>query len=521
MTKFSVIDLFAGPGGLGEGFTRYTTNKGERPYSIAFSVEKDRVAHSTLRLRSFLRQFKRKFPKEYYHAINSGEDLPDFPTLYPAEWEAAENEALHLELGTNNAQKIIDERVKSVRKAAGHNTILIGGPPCQAYSTIGRARNKGSKHYRPELDNRHFLYKEYIRILEMLCPSAFIMENVKGLISSRVGKDLIGKQILYDLENSCKRFGGYKLIPLCPDLIDNNNSALPELSKFLLKAENHGVPQNRHRVFILGIRKDISNQEPISRMLKTGISLSVKKTVSIRQVISNLPRLRSGLTYQEDSSKIWKKAIMNSMEVVKDSTKYRDNKIYIIAKKNLKNFKKNTAIIERSRVTPSKMSRNCPDELKDWIQDPNITCLPNHIARSHMRSDITRYVFAATFALAHGRTPMSEEFPKIIAPKHSNWTTGAFPDRFRVQLSKQPGSTITSHIAKDGHYYIHPDPMQGRSLTVREAARIQTFPDNYLFLGARTEQYTQVGNAVPPFLATQIAEILFKLLSKSKHKAST
>jgi DNA (cytosine-5)-methyltransferase 1 len=99
LTKFSVIDLFAGPGGLGEGFTGYTTNKGERPYSIAFSVEKDTAAHSTLRLRSFLRQFKRKFPKEYYRAINSGENLPDFSILYPAEWEAAENEALHLELG--------------------------------------------------------------------------------------------------------------------------------------------------------------------------------------------------------------------------------------------------------------------------------------------------------------------------------------------------------------------------------------------------------------------------------------
>lgn len=515
MTKFYVIDLFAGPGGLGEGFTGYTTNKGEKPYSIAFSVEKDSAAHSTLRLRSFLRHFKRKLPKEYYRAINSGENLPDFSLLYPSEWEAAENEALNIELGVRKTQKVIDERIKNIQNIAGHNTILIGGPPCQAYSTIGRARNKGSKDYRPELDNRHFLYKEYIRILEMLSPSAFIMENVKGLISSRVGKDLIGKKILYDLENSCKKYGGYRLIPLSPELTESKKSTLPELSKFLIKAENYGVPQTRHRIFILGVREDICNQESINRMLKTNISLSIKKKVTIRQIISNLSKIRSGLSYQVDSSKLWKQAIINSMEIVKEATKYTDKKTYLIARINLKNFKTNTTTLERSRTTPSKIGRNCPEELKEWIEDANISRLPNHDTRSHMQSDLTRYVFAATFALAHGRSPSSEEFPKIIAPKHSNWTTGAFSDRFRVQISKQPGSTITSHLAKDGHYYIHPDPMQVRSFTVREAARIQTFPDNYLFLGTRTEQYTQVGNAVPPYLATQIAELLYKLLSKS------
>jgi len=126
-----------------------------------------------------------------------------------------------------------------------------------------------------------------------------------------------------------------------------------------------------------------------------------------------------------------------------------------------------------------------------------------------MKGDLARYMFAAIFGAAFDRSPTASEFPTTLAPAHKNWQSGKFADRFRVQTGGKPSSTITSHISKDGNYFIHPDPVQCRTLTVREAARLQTFPDNYYFKGNRTQQYTQVGNAVPPYLARQIAEAIW------------
>ena len=132
-----------------------------------------------------------------------------------------------------------------------------------------------------------------------------------------------------------------------------------------------------------------------------------------------------------------------------------------------------------------------------------------------MKTDLGRYLFAAVFGRVRGYSPKADEFPAMLAPEHRNWQSGIFSDRFRVQLKDEPATTVTSHISKDGHYFIHPDATQCRSLTVREAARLQTFPDDYLFLGNRTQQYVQVGNAVPPFLARQIARLIYKALATS------
>ena len=165
--------------------------------------------------------------------------------------------------------------------------------------------------------------------------------------------------------------------------------------------------------------------------------------------------------------------------------------------------------------------RRQPDQIyaKKWFLDGRLRGYCNHVSKTHMPSDIQRYFFASCFALAHKRPPLLKDFPDILLPQHKNVTeavknkNGLFSDRFRVQLRNTPATTITSHIAKDGHYFIHPDPCQCRSLTVREAARIQTFPDNYFFEGPQTSQYQQVGNAVPPLLARSIAEIVHRIFT--------
>ncbi len=133
-----------------------------------------------------------------------------------------------------------------------------------------------------------------------------------------------------------------------------------------------------------------------------------------------------------------------------------------------------------------------------------------------MADDLIRYLYASCYAEVRSRFPRIDEFPRSLRPRHKNvrddGRTNDFRDRFRVQLWDETAATITSHICKDGHYYIHPDPYQCRSLTVREAARLQTFPDNYFFEGSRTDQYKQVGNAVPPFLAYQMADVVAEVL---------
>lgn len=168
--------------------------------------------------------------------------------------------------------------------------------------------------------------------------------------------------------------------------------------------------------------------------------------------------------------------------------------------------------------------------LDDWYSDHKLKYFLNHEARAHMQSDLYRYLYVAVIGEIRQHSPQLKEFPDALLPDHKNIikqsekTNGKkgepqkFADRFKVQLWNHPSSTITSHISKDGHYFIHPDPLQCRSLTVREAARLQTFPDNYFFEGNRTQQYHQVGNAVPPFLAFLLSQIVWDIFEKTLSK---
>ncbi|MDW9830847.1 DNA (cytosine-5-)-methyltransferase [Sinorhizobium meliloti] len=514
---FGVVDLFAGPGGLGEGFASLV-DEGHRPFQIGISVEKEKSAHRTLSLRAFLREYRTRhgsLPDQFidFHAGLIPE--LDWSTVDAEAWRVATEEARGLELGTKAATEAIDCAIAKLRRSYD-DTILIGGPPCQAYSLVGRARAKGKVGYVPEADERHYLFREYIRVLDRLRPAAFVMENVKGMLSSTVESRLVFEMLMEDLSSLGTGHGHhYELRAI---RVEDGMASLQEAnqpSDFIVRAEEFGVPQRRHRVIIVGIRSDLAGSATGSEIAVSGM----ERTVS--DAIGTMPALRSGISRGQDSASAWR------CEVVEAATRLAG--IY----KEQNDSKLHSAFLSVARRTNEKAPNlraasrlmegyaSSNDELLRWIERPELRAVAQHETREHMSSDLGRYLFAAVFGSVHHYSPKAADFPLALSPEHRNWHSGVFNDRFRVQLTDDASTTITSHISKDGHYFIHPDPMQCRSLTVREAARLQTFPDDYLFLGNRTQQYVQVGNAVPPFLARQIAHLILKSLLAGNSLKST
>ena len=494
-----VIDLFAGPGGLGEGFSACASARNVR-YGLALSVEMEENAHKTLLFRAFRRQFKR-VPAGYWQVLRGELTCEELFKQYSKAHKRAEREARRITLSKSTAGT-----VRALVKAAIRDKkhwILVGGPPCQAYSLVGRARNRGRKDYAADKDHRHVLYREYLRLLADHKPPVFVMENVKGLLSAKYKNDGMFDRIRRDLENPTLAMSGerkrpavsahraetkteYRLIALAP------TSRLNEPLKpadFIVRAEEFGIPQARHRVIIVGIRADLDVSHP--RLKPLG-----KK--SVRDAIGDLPRVRSGVsrskaTWQDLLAKLPDRAWMS--EIDPDVNKRIRAAIEKLATEELG---------RGGEHVPG--DNNLCKALQGWS---------NHSTRAHILPDLERYLFSSCFAAEIGRSPKLDDFPKALLPKHANVNralkVGHFSDRFRVQLAAHPATTVTSHISKDGHYYIHYDPTQCRSLTVREAARLQTFPDDYFFRGPRTAQFHQVGNAVPPALAQQIAALLLPL----------
>ena len=503
-----VIDVFAGPGGLGEGFSALGRKEGKQYFKIGVSVEKEESAHRTLLLRSFFRQFLFDTVPDDYYSFLRGEISQDILfSRYPNQAKAAQDEAWLDALGSGaEFDERFDQRITSI--IAGHDKwVLIGGPPCQAYSLIGRSRNTKRKNYSLETDEKSTLYLQYLRILAKHQPPVFVMENVKGLLSAKSHGDSIFDRILSDLQDPAAEFPDfknkinfkYKIYSLIKRPAKQTNksgtSDLPE--NYVVKCENYGIPQARHRVILLGIREDLASILP--DILKT------EDLVCTESVLNGLPQLRSGLSKETDCQDSWIDRIDSIIEqswVKKTAEKYgqdfHDHLISVVKDPVYNNDNRGNDQFVFCNPTVS-------DDLKWWYLDPKLNGVCNHSTRSHIFDDIQRYLFASCFSSVFHVSPKLHEYPAELLPNHKNATSGHFDDRFRVQMYGQPSKTITSHISKDGHYYIHPDPHQCRSLTVREAARLQTFPDNYFFCGNRTQQYVQVGNAVPPLLAYKIA----------------
>lgn len=255
---------------------------------------------------------------------------------------------------------------------------------------------------------------------------------------------------------------------------------------------------------MLGIRKDSEHKE--TEVLKP------LKQLTVREALEGIPKVCSGFSSRNPG---WRE--MNWASYIDSAADE------LIETEDGKALEAVLLRVKSSRP-PKKMSKSVVSgksgPYAGWYRGSlgGYRVLANHEARTHMARDLDRYLFCSAYAEATGASAQLYDFPSYLIPAHRNAQAAKenkeveFSDRFRVQLYDRPSTTITSHIAKDGHYYIHPDPEQCRSLTVREAARLQTFPDDYLFEGNRTSQYTQVGNAVPPLLAQQIAVVVAKYL---------
>lgn len=503
-----IIDLFAGPGGLGEGFASLTGHKKQAFFEIGLSIEKTPVAHRTLTLRAVFRRLRgTKDVRHYYSYIRGEIDEASFRRI-PAVASAfahAEKEARCLELGKSDEDSI-DSEIRAALK--GQETwVLIGGPPCQAYSLAGRSRRANDKEFHK--DEKHFLYKEYLRIIQVHKPTIFVMENVKGLLSSTHSGNPMFEKIIADLSMPTDGLE-YEI----RSFIKNGDGDSLEPTDYIIHSERYGIPQSRHRVILLGIRKGLDI--PQHQLL-----IPVSRPVTVSQSIEDLPRIRSRLS-RGDSLDAWREAVQAAPSYVSGWETENESSMIEV----MRAF---AAAAIHTTSGGGFIPRNCrrpkkPTELQQWLHDRCLGGVCQHESRSHMASDLARYLFSASYAGSWGYSPGLDVFPPKLLPNHVNVhveqksETIPFKDRFRVQCRNEPATTVVAHIAKDGHYYIHYDPSQCRSLTVREAARLQTFPDNYFFEGNRTEQYTQVGNAVPPLLAHKLAKIVRSLLNEMSRK---
>ncbi|QIL69094.1 DNA cytosine methyltransferase [Diaphorobacter sp. HDW4B] len=498
-----IIDLFAGPGGLGEGFSSVLDHEKQPFFKIALSIEKSPVAHGTLTLRSVFRQLRGTEAVKHYYRYMRGEiDESRFraePEVAAAFGHAL-REARCLELGKSDNGGI-DKEIRSALNGS-EEWVLIGGPPCQAYSLAGRSRRANDETF--ESDEKHFLYQEYLRIIKKHKPAIFVMENVKGMLSSKHSGSSMFERIIDDLSRPAKDLE-YEIRSFVAR--GDQNSLDPR--DYVIESEKFGIPQARHRVILLGVRKGLNT--PQHELLA-----EAAHAATVGDAIDSLPKIRSRLS-RGDTLEEWRSVVQGAARLLPN--------------------RKNTEDLQRAKDVMSSRGRDATHgsvgaafipygfpataqstSLGEWLSDPDVGGVCQHEARSHMASDLQRYMFASSYAVAHSKSPRLENYPVELLPNHGNVaesserTSVPFNDRFRVQCRSFPATTVVAHIAKDGHYYIHYDPSQCRSLTVREAARLQTFPDNYFFMGNRTEQYTQIGNAVPPLLALKLGRVVKSLL---------
>jgi len=410
----NILDLFSGCGGLTEGFRSDF-------FEIMCHIEMDENACNSLKTR------------EAYYFLNENDQIGIYESYLNGEIDRNElysyipNALLDKIINSTISYETINPLIDEINKLKGNSRIdgIIGGPPCQAYSTIGRARNENKK----ERDNRIYLYKYYSYFLEYYSPKFFIFENVKGLLSY---KDQFDEKLL-------------------PKIIEEFESLNYDVHFKIINSADYGVPQKRERLFIFGIKQD----EGINaELFFDNLSLKRGEVITLRELFNDLPVLHSGETVNE----------------------YNNSQ-------------------------PN-------DFVQRYIRNEN-DILTQNISRINNDRDKQIY-HHVSLAKSNGINLKYNELPKNLK-SHKNDTH--FIDRFKSLDFNDVSHTLVAHISKDGHYYIHPDINQNRSITVREAARIQTFPDNFYFESSRTAAFRQIGNAVPVVLSKKIASAIEEIFA--------
>lgn len=415
MSKLNYIDLFAGAGGLSEGFIRAGFNP------IAH-VEMNKDACDTIKTRTAYHWLKENGKSEiYYNYLKS--ETKNKEEL----WKEVPQHLISSVINKEISEKSLPEIFEVIDKELGDKEvdIIIGGPPCQAYSVAGRARDPhGMKK-----DQRNFLYKYYVEFLKRYQPKMFVFENVPGILTAKNG---------VHLENIFKavRKAGYEL-------------SLPTNKQQFLNAKNFGVLQDRKRVIIIGWKQELNLTYP-------DFEENEPQYEVLKDLFSDLKKLQNG------------EGTLNAVDYAKPTTDY----------------------LEQAKI------RN------------GLDIVTQHIARPNNENDLEIYRIAVDEWNKGQRLNYATLPSRLI--KHNN--TKSFTNRFQVVNGQGVSHTVVAHIAMDGHYYIHPDKKQNRSITVREAARIQSFPDDYFFEGSRTAAFKQIGNAVPPLMAEKIAKKIREMI---------
>ena len=399
-------------------------------------------------------------------------------------------------------------RKTELKKAYDDNLVVVGGPPCQAYSMAGRAANNKNEDYDETQDVRLSLYEEYMKVVGKLQPVVMLMENVPGMLSAKQEGQEIFPKVVERID-----WYGYELYSMSPWASTKPySSGVLRPHDFIVNAEEYMIPQKRSRVFLLAIRKDKA------KTLNPGDVPKLQRncyTVTIENIIDNMPKIRASLVREGSSYVAWTKTMHDVIATVRQSVEthkmLRPHREAFI--QELDKMAKHVSMPEPKHCdTKETKPPHCPQVLWNWLVDSNLAKPSFHFTKLEIPKRLIWNLYGAIYAQIHWKSAKISDYPDSILgellsyKRERRWET-----KVRVQVRNLPAHAIIASLYNNCAY-THYDMYQCRSLSIREAARLQTFPDNFYFYGKQRSSAKQVGNAVPPYLAYQIAQQIAQLI---------